>query len=71
MGGSDMFWERDSGSLLQGAGSDFALPMREWSQIGSANTIEYRIKRKIRITRKNRISKTGDAWLLGWRKLVR
>lgn len=71
MYGSAMFWEGDSGSLLQRVGSDFALPMPEWSQAGSASTIEYRIGRKIGNIRKNRISKTENICLLGWRKLVR
>jgi len=30
--GTDMFWEGDSGSLLQGVGSGFAFPMPKWSQ---------------------------------------
>lgn len=65
MYGSVMFWEGDGGSLLQGVGSHFALPMPEWSRI------EYRIERKIRSIRKNRISKTGNICLLEQRKLVR
>lgn len=71
MYGSVMFWEGDGGSLLQRVGSHFALPMPEWSRIGSTSTIEYRIERKIRSIRKNRISKTGNICLLEQKKLVR
>lgn len=64
--GSDVFWE---GNWKFAAWE--AVPMPKWSRIGSANAVGYKMENTIRNIRKNRINRTGNTWLPGWKKLVR